>query len=100
LSHLVLTKLDVLAGFERIGIVTGYHRGDGRACGVEAMHDPDLHVDITYYDGWAQDIRDARHVRDLPRAAAEYVNVISSLVGVPIALVSVGPERSAFAEVF
>jgi adenylosuccinate synthase len=99
LSHLIVTKLDVLAGFERIGVVTGYRRGDGKPCGPQAMNDPDLQVDVTYFHGWSQDIRGARHVRDLPAAAADYVNALSSFVGVPIALVSVGPERSAFAEV-
>jgi adenylosuccinate synthase len=100
LSHLIVTKLDVLAGFERIGVVTGYRRGDGRPCGAEAMSDPDLQVDVTYYPGWAQDIRETRHVRDLPVAAQAYVGALAALVGVPVALISVGPERSAFAEVW
>ncbi len=99
LSHLIITKLDVLAGFERIGVVTGYRRHDGRPCGAEAMSDPDLIVDISYFDGWDQDIRDTRHARDLPAAARAYLDALTKFVGVPIALISVGPERSAFAEV-
>ena len=99
LSHLTITKLDVLAGFERIGVVTGYRRHDGRPCGAEAMSDPDLIVDISYFDGWDQDIRDTRHARDLPAAARAYLDALTKFVGVPIALISVGPERSAFAEV-
>jgi adenylosuccinate synthase len=99
LSHLILTKLDVLAGFERIGIVTGYRRADGKECGAEAMGDPDLRVDVRYYPGWLGDIRAVRHVRDLPGPARDYVAAIAALVGVPIALISVGPERSAFAQV-
>jgi adenylosuccinate synthase len=98
LSHLVITKLDVLAGFDRVGIVTGYRRG-GKSCGVEAMGDPDLRVDVEYFAGWAADIRATRHLSDLPAAAQAYVGTISSLVGVPVALISVGPERSAFADV-
>jgi adenylosuccinate synthase len=99
LSHVILTKLDVLTGFERIGIVTGYRRDDGRAMSAEAMSDPDLQVELAFYDGWTEDIRAARHLRDLPPAARRYVDAIASLVGVPIVLVSVGPERSAFAAV-
>lgn len=99
LSHIIITKLDVLSGFERIGVVTSYRRGDGRPCGAQAMGEPDLRTEVTYYEGWAQDIRDVRHVRDLPRAARSYVDALEALVGVPIALVSVGPERAAFAEV-
>jgi adenylosuccinate synthase len=98
LSHLIITKLDVLSGFEQIGVVTGYRRGDGKPCGPHAMNDPDLQVDTTYFTGWSQDIRGVRTVRDLPAAAARYVEALASFVGVPVALVSVGPERSAFAE--
>jgi adenylosuccinate synthase len=99
LSHLIITKLDVLSGFDEIGVVTGYRRGDGKPCGVQAMNDPDLRVDVAMFPGWSEDIRGVRSVRDLPAAAARYVEVLASFVGVPIALVSVGPERSAFAEV-
>jgi adenylosuccinate synthase len=99
LSHLVLTKLDVLAGFEQVGIVTGYRRADGRACGVEALGDPEVKVDVTYVAGWPEDIRAARDIRDLPAAARAYVDALAEYVGVPIALISVGPERSAFAAV-
>ena len=63
------------------------------------MNDPDLRVDVTTFPGWSEDIRGVRSVRDLPAAAAQYVDALASFVGVPIALVSVGPERSAFAEV-
>ena len=99
LSHVILTKLDVLSGFERIGVVTGYRRADGKPAGAAAMSDPDVQVDIAYFPGWTEDIREVRHVRDLPRAAQNYVEAIGAHVGVPIALVSVGPERAAFAQV-
>ncbi len=99
LSHVILTKLDVLSGFEQIGVVTGYRRADGRPCGVEAMGDPELRVDITYFAGWPQDISDVRDARDLPGPAQAYVAQIGAYLGVPVALISVGPERSAFAAV-
>ncbi len=99
LSHLVVTKLDVLTGFEEIGVVTQYRRGDGSPCGIEAMGDPELRVDVTTFPGWPDDIRSARTVADLPSAAAAYVDALAVFVGVPVALISVGPERSAFAHV-
>jgi adenylosuccinate synthase len=99
LSHLIITKLDVLTGFERIGIVTGYRRAGGRVADAEAMSDPDLDVETTWYPGWTDDIRSVRHTDELPLAARRYVEALGELVGVPIALVSVGPERSAFAHV-
>jgi adenylosuccinate synthase len=97
LSHLILTKLDVLTGFERIGVITSYRRADGSACGVEAMHEPGLQTDIRYFPGWSEDIRSVREITNLPPNARNYVQEIAKLLGVQLALVSVGPERSAFA---
>jgi adenylosuccinate synthase len=99
LSHLVLTKLDVLSGFERIGVVTGYRRADGSPCGIEAMNEPDLTVDVSWFAGWDEDIRGVRRVTDLPVNARTYVEQLAALVGVRLAFVSVGPERHAFAGV-
>ena len=99
LSHLIVTKLDVLSGFDQIGIVTAYRRGDGAKCGVEAMHEPDLLAETRYYPGWTESIRDVRHVDDLPASARTYLEELVKFLGVPLTLVSVGPERSAFASV-
>jgi adenylosuccinate synthase len=97
LSHLIITKLDVLSGFDRIGVVTGYRRADGTPCGIEAIHEPGLQTEIRYFPGWTENIRDVRQITDLPPAALAYVQEIAKLLGVQLALVSVGPERSAFA---
>jgi adenylosuccinate synthase len=43
--------------------------------------------------GWSEDIRGARTLEDLPAAARGYVQRIEALLGVPIALISVGPGR-------
>jgi adenylosuccinate synthase len=99
LSHLVLTKLDVLSGFEEVKIVTGYRRADGTPCGAQGMADPGLIVDVRTFPGWSEDIRDVRHARELPVAAQAYIDALGELVNVPIALISVGPERSAFAQI-
>ena len=99
LSHVILTKLDVLTGFDRIGVVTGYRRGDGTPCGIEGIDDPGLQVDVRYFEGWREDIRDVRSVAALPAAARAYAGELSKMLAVPLALVSVGPERSAFASV-
>ena len=97
LDALVITKLDVLSGFERIGIVTGYRRAGGAPCGIEALGDADLQVEVEEHDGWADDIRGVRRIADLPAAARSFVDRLAALTGVPVAAVSVGPERSALA---
>ena len=96
LTSAVMTKLDVLTGFERIGIVTGY-RLDDELVGFGSADRPKLQTEIEYVEGWADDLRGVRHVAGLPRAALAYVRRIESILGVPIECVSVGPERSELA---
>ena len=97
LDGLIVTKLDVLSGFERIGIVTGYRRADGTPCGVEGIGDPDLQVDVEEHPGWNEDLRDVRQIANLPANARAFVARLAALTGVPVVAVSVGPERSALA---
>jgi adenylosuccinate synthase len=97
LDRMIVTKLDVLSGFEKIGVVTGYRHADGSVAGAGAMGAPGLTVDVTFVDGWNDDIRSVRSVKNLPSAARSYLDFMTNVCGVPAALVSVGPERSAFA---
>jgi adenylosuccinate synthase len=77
--------------------VTGYRRADGTPCGIEAIGDPGLQVDVEELPGWREDVRDVRRVTDLPAAARALLDRIAALTGVPVTAVSVGPERSALA---
>jgi adenylosuccinate synthase len=95
LTDCVVTKLDVLTGFEKIGIVTGYRTKSGAAVGVEAMSDPETTCEITWHDGWTEDISTARTRDELPAACIAYVAALEAALGVPLAFVSVGPERTA-----
>jgi adenylosuccinate synthase len=97
LTALAITKLDVLSGFETLGIVTGYRRADGTPCGIEAIGDPDLRVEVEEYPGWSEDLRGVRRIADLPAAARAFLDRLAELTGVPVTAASVGPERSALA---
>jgi adenylosuccinate synthase len=96
LSDVMLTKLDVLSGFERVGIVTSY-RSAGATVGFEAYLDSGLETIVEWHDGWSEDITSVRRIEDLPTNARRYVDRIAELLTVPIDAVSVGPERSALA---
>ncbi len=97
LTELVLTKLDVLSGLERIRLCTAYRDADGRRH-TELPYGPsDLAPFTAEYEdlgGWAEDVGAARRPDDLPAEARAYIERISALTGVPVSLVSVGPERS------
>jgi len=93
LTGLILTKLDVLSGLERIGVVTGY-RLNGQDVGFEAIEHPALESVVTWFEGWHEPIGKVRRIVDLPRAARTYLEYLSQTLHVPIVEVSVGPERS------
>jgi len=96
LGSAMVTKLDVLSGFEQIGIVTGYRLG-GNPAHFGAAGQPGLSVDTDYVEGWTEDLSAVRRINDLPAAALSYVRRIETILGVPIECVSVGPERSQLA---
>ena len=96
LTEVVITKLDVLSGFDELKIVRGYRR-DGVPIGMSALDDQPIELEMETLPGWQEDIRNVRHISDLPANAQAYVRLLGEVIGVPVAAVSVGPERSAFA---
>jgi adenylosuccinate synthase len=93
LNALALTKLDVLCGFERIGIVTGY-RVRGQAAGFSAAGSPELEVVVEELEGWEQPIGGIRTKAALPQATRHYIARIEEELATPVELISVGRERN------
>jgi len=98
LDELALTKLDILSGLERIKIAVAYERNGERTehfpveFGLEELAQwKPIYEDLP---GWSEDITEVRRREDLPPAAQNYVARVEEWVGVPITLISVGPERS------
>ncbi|MCK4626774.1 MAG: adenylosuccinate synthase [Phycisphaerae bacterium] len=94
-DELALMLLDVLSGFKTLRICTGY-RVDGVDLGVfDSVASVMDRVECVYEDmpGWEEDITSAKKFSDLPANARAYVERISALVGRPVGLISVGPER-------
>ena len=96
-SELALTKLDILDRFERFAVADAYvYRGEVLP---HFPSDPEVLsactprlVDV---DGWRAPTTACRHDADLPAAARRYVGLLEELVGVPVRLLSVGPERDS-----
>jgi adenylosuccinate synthase len=97
LTALVITKLDVLSGFDRIAVATSYRGGDDGAEFEDfPYHQTVLHHTssvLTELPGWKEDLGECRSASDLPDAAREYLQFISEHTGVPVALIGVGPGR-------
>ena len=95
MSGIALTKLDVLDGFERLAICTGY-RLDGRALDyLPTAADAQARVEPVYewMDGWQESTAGARSWAELPAAAIKYVRRVEELIRCPVALLSTSPER-------
>jgi adenylosuccinate synthase len=96
LSALCVTKLDVLSGFDRLLVATGYTSAEGAALEDFPYHQTVLHHAKARYEelpGWTEDLGECRSEEELPAAAREYLEYISEFVGVPVVLVGVGPGR-------
>jgi adenylosuccinate synthase len=97
MTALVITKLDVLSGFDRIAVATSYRGGtDGAEFEDFPYHQTVLHhtsAGLTELPGWKEDLGECRSAGDLPDAAREYLQFISEHTGVPVALIGVGPGR-------
>ena len=96
MTALAITKLDVLSGFDRIKVATRYRGRDEAVFEDFPYHQSVLHHATGDYEelpGWQEDIGEARTRSDLPQAAQDYLDFIGERVGVPVALVGVGPGR-------
>jgi adenylosuccinate synthase len=96
LSALAITKLDVLSGLDRIEVCTSYRGAEEAEFEEFPYHQTVLHhatAKLTAVPGWREDLSECRTLSDLPTAARDYLDLIASHVGVPVALVGVGPEQ-------
>ena len=92
----VLTRLDVLDGFETVRICTQYINEDGEVTddfpgGVAALEK--ARPVFEEMPGWDRPTASVRRYEDLPRAARDYVERIQELIGCPIDVISTGPHR-------
>ena len=95
-TGLAITKLDVLSGFDEIKVCVAYDL-DGQRLEVADADAVSLQRSIPIYEswpGWKQDLTEVRRLEDLPAAARAYLERLTELCGVPIDVVSVGPDRA------
>jgi adenylosuccinate synthase len=95
-SSIMLNKLDILSGIDRLRICVAYEI-DGRRVDTWPSSGAALARAKPIYDefpGWSEPINDIRSLSDLPDNARRYVSALEEHARVPIVLVSVGPERT------
>ena len=96
LSGICLTKMDVLDGLETLKIATGYQ------CNGQTLDVPPIGADAyeqcepEYIEvpGWSETTVGVRSYDDLPENAKAYIKKIEEVVGVPVDIISTGPDRA------
>ena len=94
-TEVALTRLDVLDPFPSIQVCTGY-KIDGVMIDTPPASIAAFNSAEPQYEempGWQAESTSARRFEDLPKNAQRYVARIAELIGKPIQIVSVGPER-------
>lgn len=91
-----LMLFDVLSGLETVRICTGYRIGDRELKAPPATIAELQKVEPVFIElpGWKEDITGCRSFEELPENARNYITKIEELTGVPVGIVSVGPDRS------
>jgi len=92
-----LTKLDVLDGLDEIKICTGYKMKDGSVAEVSPLAADDYEDLTPIYEtvpGWSEVTFGMQSISGLPQAALNYIKRIEELTGVPVDVISTGPDRT------
>jgi len=94
-TEIALTKLDVLGGLKELKLCTSYRYNGG-----EIAHPPQEENGMAYVEpvyesmpGWSEDISGCTKYEDLPQATRDYICRIEEILGIPVSIVSVGPDR-------
>ena len=95
LTEIALTKLDVLSGLKELKIAKAYEY-KGKTINFPPQLEGAMDEVTPVYEtlpGWDEEITTAKKWEDLPEAARRYVARLEELCGVPVVMVSVGPDR-------
>lgn len=95
LSHWAVMLLDVLSGLDTVKICTAYEL-DGKLIQSPPSTIASLERCKPVYiemPGWKEDITNVKEFEDLPENAKAYVRKLEEITGVPVGMISVGPDR-------
>jgi adenylosuccinate synthase len=95
LTGLCITKLDVLDGIKELNICTGYTL-DGKHLDLLPIGADDVSRCLPIFEtvpGWSENTFGVKTWDGLPKAAQNYLKRLEALCGVPVDIVSTGPER-------
>ena len=96
ISGFCLTKLDVMDGLAEVKICVGYRQPDGSVTDVPPLAAEGYELVTPVYEtmpGWSESTFGVQHLDGLPQNALNYIKRLEEVTGVPIDIVSTGPDR-------
>lgn len=92
-DELIMMKADVLSGMNEVKVAIGYEGSDhDEMCPFNIQGDTAKPI-YQVFDGWHEDISTIRDQNEMPSAFKNYLAAVQQLAGVPIGVISVGPDR-------
>lgn len=93
-NYLIMMKSDVLSGFDEIKVCTAY-KVDGETSTQVPYDLCNTKVEPVYtsFKGWTEDLTICRNKSELPKNFHDYISFLESELGMPIRIISVGPDR-------
>lgn len=98
ITGLCLTKLDVLDGLTTVKIAVAYRDAEGKLLSYPPQAAEDyLNLEPVYEEmpGWSESTADITEIKQLPSKAIAYIQRIEALLGIPVDILSTGPERDS-----
>lgn len=95
LTSFAVTKIDTLAGIDKIKVCVGYEFNGTVIDYFPASLEDLAECKPVYeeFDGWGEEVQNARSYEELPENAKKYLKRIEEFTGTKISIVSVGPRR-------
>ncbi|NNC84046.1 MAG: adenylosuccinate synthase [Flavobacteriales bacterium] len=92
-THLNMMKADVLSGIDELKICVAYQTPNGRTEHLPFSLEDEIEPIYETLPGWSEDITGVLDKDDFPENLAAYIRFIEKHIGVPINIISVGPDR-------
>ncbi len=93
-TQLMMMKGDVLSGFDTLKVCTTYnYKGKEIDFFPYNIEEENVSVNYTEIKGWHEDLTKMSKADELPQSLNDYISFVEDFVGVPVKIVSVGPDR-------
>jgi adenylosuccinate synthase len=92
-TKLIMTKADVLSGMKIVKVCVGYNIDGKETEEIPFDHDISIKPIYSEFSGWNENISEILDYSELPSAMKQFIYFIEVQIGIPVTMVSVGPDR-------